>query len=174
MVAVGEPATFLKSARIRASDRPVPTIATDPVGALDRRCALGHCLANPCTRDGPSLEDTLPGPDHHRRQPLDVVDDLHSLEHLTTLGARRDQSPATKQIFSYELVPGVPFHQGIHSTSATNTPSIPQGKPIGAESGYVFNASEHFVCRSAPAHPIPTPRGADPGAASRPMTNACA
>src|SRR5665811_1770238 len=43
----------------------------------------------------------LTSPGHHRRQPLDVINDPHRLEHLTTLGGPHDHRPATVQIDSY-------------------------------------------------------------------------
>ena len=54
----------------------------------------------------------LTSPGHHRRQPLDVIDDPHRLQHLTTLGGPDDHRPATVQIDSHKLLTGIRFHLG--------------------------------------------------------------
>src|SRR5450631_4065936 len=73
---------------------------------------------------------TLTSPGHHRRQALDVIDDPHALEHLTTLGGPDAHRPATVQIDSNKLLTGIRFHRGPPRPLARHldTPKHPAGR----------------------------------------------
>jgi len=83
----------LRPAGLQRIDRPVP-----PVGGLQ-----DHLRA-------------LTRPRHRVRQTIEIIDDPHRLEDLTRLGGPHDHRPATMQINTHKLFPGIPFHQGPPST----------------------------------------------------------
>ena len=90
----------------------IPATTNPPFSALQKQATACNA-SSPIPAVGGLQHHlrALTSPGHHRRQPLDVINDPHRLEHLTTLGGPHDHRPATVQIDSHKLLTGIRFHR---------------------------------------------------------------
>src|SRR5674476_316263 len=90
----------------------IPATTNPPFSALQKQATACNA-SSPIPAVGGLQHHlrALTSPGHHRRQPLDVINDPHRFEHLTTLGGPPDHRPATVQIDSHKLLTGIRFHR---------------------------------------------------------------
>src|SRR5674476_662834 len=76
----------------------IPATTNPPFSALQKQATACNA-SSPIPAVGGLQHHlrALTSPGHHRRQPLDVINDPHRFEHLTTLGGPHDHRPATVQ-----------------------------------------------------------------------------